>query len=197
MDGTRRPGLPRRPARHGGGRARRAAERLPCSPAATLDDLQSDRWSARAPPAWPWRRSSWTPGSALIVACDSLRRDPHRPRRLPGRHDERDQALARRDHQPGAARRRPAEVLEGTDLFIGLSGARVMPRRPGADEPRPVRLRDGQPDPRGDAGGGRAPRARDGHRPLRLPEPDQQRARLPGGLPRRAGRPRAPRSPRR
>ena len=52
-------------------------------------------------------------------------------------------------------------------------------------------LRDGQPDARGDARGGRALRARDRHRPLGLPEPDQQRALLPRHLPRRARRARA------
>ena len=92
----------------------------------------------------------------------------------------------------------PGDVIDGADLFIGLSGARVMPpdalarmarRRDG--------LRDGQPEPRGHARGGRAVRADHGHRPQRLPEPDQQRARLPGDLPRRARRPRARRSPRR
>ena len=56
-----------------------------------------------------------------------LRRDPHRPRRLRGRLDERPQALARREHEPGAARDGPPrEVLEGTDLFIGLSGPGII-----------------------------------------------------------------------
>ena len=79
------------------------------------------------------------------------------------------------------------------------------PRRPGArpgrgpqaHERRRLRVRDGQPEPRGAARGGRAVRARDGHRPLRLPQPDQQRAGLPGRLPRRARRARAATSPRR
>ena len=57
-----------------------------------------------------------------------------------------------------------------------------------ADEPGPVRVRDGQPQPRGAARGGRPARARDGDRALRLPEPDQQRARLPRRVPRRARR---------
>ena len=56
------------------------------------------------------------------------------------------------------------------------------------DGRRRDRLRDGEPDARGAAGGARRPRRRDRDRPLRLPEPDQQRARLPGHLPRRARR---------
>ena len=64
-------------------------------------------------------------------------------------------------------------------------------RLAGEDERRRDRLRDGQPDPRGDARGSRSPRADHGHRPLRLPEPDQQRARLPRHLPRRPRRRRA------
>src|SRR5581483_843455 len=47
--------------------------------------------------------------------------------------------------------------------------------------------------PRDPAGGGGAVRARDGHRPVRLPEPDQQRAVLPRVLPRPARLPRPPR----
>ena len=61
-------------------------------------------------------------------------------------------------------------------------------RGPGEDVRRRDRVRDGQPQPRGDAGGGPALRADHGHRPLRLPEPDQQRALLSGHLPRRARR---------
>ena len=86
----------------------------------------------------------------------------------------------------------PAEVIEGADLFVGLSG-------PGLVEASDLermnderdRLRDGQPDPRGDAGGRRALRPDHGHRPIRLPEPDQQRARVPGRVQGRARRRRA------
>ncbi len=47
--------------------------------------------------------------------------------------------------------------IDGMDLFIGLSGARVMPGRGArADEPGRDGLRDGQPDARGLARGGRA-----------------------------------------
>ena len=53
------------------------------------------------------------------------------------------------------------------------------------------------PTPEVAARGDRGRRRRDRHRPLRLPEPDQQRARLPRRLPRRARRARERRSPRR
>ena len=50
----------------------------------------------------------------------------------------------------------PREVIEGTDLFVGLSGPGIITAtRPPEDEPRPVRVRDGQPEPGGPARGGR------------------------------------------
>ena len=86
----------------------------------------------------------------------------------------------------------PQEVIEGAHLFIGLSGARVMPAEALArDGRRRDGVRDGQPDARGRARGGRAVRPDHRHRPLGLPEPDQQRPLLPRHLPRRARRPRA------
>ena len=62
-------------------------------------------------------------------------------------------------------------------LRSGPDRARIA----GEDERRRDRLRDGQPDARGHARGGRAARPDHGHRPLRLPEPDQQRALLSRG----------------
>ena len=61
-------------------------------------------------------------------------------------------------------------------------------RRRTGDGRRPDRVRDGQPRSRDPARTGRRSRAGDGHRAQRLPEPDQQRAGLPGHLPRRARR---------
>ena len=50
----------------------------------------------------------------------------------------------------------PNDVLEGADLFIGLSGPGLVDAESLAgDEPRRDRLRDGQPDARGDARGRR------------------------------------------
>ena len=52
----------------------------------------------------------------------------------------------------------PADILEGTDLFIGLSGPGIIAaQRSGADERRPVRVRHGQPEPGGQARGGSSP----------------------------------------
>jgi malate dehydrogenase (oxaloacetate-decarboxylating) len=104
------------------------------------------------------------------------------------------------------------EALAGADVFLGLSGpGAITPEgvRAMADRaivfamanPTPevlrveivdaaavIALRDGEPDPRGAAGGDRGRRRRDRDGPVRLPEPDQQRARVPGHLPRRARR---------
>ena len=81
------------------------------------------------------------------------------------------------------------EVLAGADVVLGAVGpGRDHRGRRAHDGARRDRLRDGQPGARGAARGGRRRRRDHGHRPLGLPEPDQQRARLPGRLPRRAGR---------
>ena len=101
-------------------------------------------------------------------------------RRARGAGRAHQQARRARDRGRGAGRRR--------------RGARAV--RPGRDHGgrrahdgrRRDRLRDGQPGARGPARGGRRGRRGHGHRPLGLPEPDQQRARLPGRVPRRAGR---------
>ena len=86
----------------------------------------------------------------------------------------------------------PADVIDGEDLLIGLSGARALPGAGArADEQGRDGVCDGQSQPRGQPRGGRQPRANRRHRALGLPEPDQQRAVLPGDLPRRAGRARA------
>ena len=100
--------------------------------------------------------------------------------RLPGRLDDADQALVRRDHQPGAALRRPRRRDRGRrPVHRPLRRARDARRGARADGRRRDGVRDGQPDARGHARGGRAVRAHHRHRPLGLPEPDQQRALLP------------------
>ena len=72
-----------------------------------------------------------------------------------------------------------------------LDAGRRLPGGDRADGRRRDRVRDGQPDARDRAGG---PAARQGRRrrdrTLGLPEPDQQRARVPRRLPRRPRRPR-------
>ena len=143
---------------------------------------------------------AWRPACAHVVGCRLARAlvSTERADYLDGSMNA-DQALVRREHQPrAAAPAPPADALEGCDLFIGLSGARHLPRR-GArrDEPR-TRWSSRWPT--------RTPRSRPRRPrryarimatgPLGLPQPDQQRARLPRHLPRRARRPRARRSPR-
>ena len=86
----------------------------------------------------------------------------------------------------------PAEILEGADLFIGLSGPGVITAR---DLERmntdPIVFAMANPTPEVTPEEASPLRARPCDRPLGLPEPDQQRARVPGHLPRRAGRARA------
>ena len=96
--------------------------------------------------------------------------------------DESGTAVGRRGRRDRG--RRPADRAVGRARDAGV-GAR-------ADEPRPDRVRAGQPGSRGGARGGASVRPDPRHRPLGLPEPDQQRAVLPRRVPRRARRPRDP-----
>ena len=85
---ARHPGLPRRPARHRRGHARRAAQRLPADRA--RHRRACARWSSGwAPPASRWRRSCGRPGVRDIVGCDS------RGALHPGREDYADGSIAR------------------------------------------------------------------------------------------------------
>ncbi len=84
-----------------------------------------------------------------------------------------------RGRRPRGRRRLPRPLDAGS----GLEG------RSRADGGRCDRLRDGEPDTRDRAGGSSARQGRGRrNRPLRLPEPDQQRARVPGRVPRSARR---------
>ena len=77
-----------------------------------------------------------------------------------------------------------AEALVGADVYLGVSGGVVPEEVVARMAPAVHHLRAREPDPRG-APGRRAPaRPGGGDRPLGLPEPDQQRARVPRGLPR-------------
>ena len=102
-------------------------------------------------------RSCWRPGCATSSAA--TRAAPS----TPGGADYLDgtmpggQAGVGAAHQSRAAVGTPVDVLEGADLLIGLSGARVVPAAAlERDEPRPDRVRDGQSQPRGLARGGAA-----------------------------------------
>ncbi len=81
------------------------------------------------------------------------------------------------------------EVLAGADVFIGLSSpGAVSVAGVGADGEGRDRVRDGEPDSRGLAGGDRPACRGRRYRQVGLPQPDQQRARVPGGVPRSARR---------
>ena len=87
-----------------------------------------------------------------------------------------------------------ADAMRGADVFAGVSVKGMVTPGDGQDHGQgPDHLRHGQPGSGDHAGGGAGGAARrdHGHRPLRLPQPGQQRARLPVHLPRRARR-RAP-----
>ena len=86
-----------------------------------------------------------------------------------------------------------ADVLEGADVFIGVSAPGILrPADLTADGPRSDRLRDGQSDPGDHARRCRSVRRSDGDRTLRFSQPGQQSARFPRHLPRRARLPREP-----
>ena len=185
--GARHPRLPRRPARHRGRRDGGALQRAE-------DRRQADRGPAGAVPRPRRRRHGLHEDDAGGGRHRDHRLRPQgrrldRPRGLPVGRDDRDQALVRREHQ----RRQGLRRAQRRDRGLRPVRRALRPRADrgevaGEDERRRDRLRDGQPDPRGDARGRRALRADHGHRPLRLPEPDQQRALLPRRLPRRPRR---------
>ena len=125
-------------------------------------------------------------GVQNLVVCDiegALYVGAPRPRSRAGgargAHEPRRRARHGRRHP---ARRRRARRRLGPRGGLGGGGAHH-----GA---RPDRLRDGQPDPRDPARGGPRRRRDHGHRTLGLPQPDQQRPRLPRRLPRGARHPR-------
>ena len=157
---ARHPGLPRRPARHRGRHARRADERRQAHRQGARGPQGPDRRPRRRR-ASPSRRSCCEPASRTIVGCDS-RGAVHTDRAdyLDGSMPPIKRWFAEATN-PDKRAGGPADVIDGADLFVGLSGARVMPAGgAGADEPRRDGLRDGQPEPGGHARGGRALRAR-------------------------------------
>ena len=81
-----------------------------------------------------------------------------------------------------------ADALVGADVFVGLSAGRVPEEQVAADGAGLLHLRHGQPRSGGRPGSGPPLRLGGGHRTQRLPEPDQQRAVLPGHLRRRLRR---------
>ena len=124
---ARHPGLPRRPARHRGRRPRRAAQRLQAHrPRARRACACSS--PASAPPGVAVTKILMEAGVRDIVGADSKGLVSTERADYARRLDERDQALVRRDAPtPTRSPARPADALEGADLFIGLSGARIFP----------------------------------------------------------------------
>ena len=127
---ARHPGLPRRPARHCDRRARRADQRMPLHPPPPAGSLGVDGGRRRR-----WRGGGQDPdelGHHRSGGLRSLRRDPHRPRRLRVGVDERAEGLAGREHQRRAA--------------LGLARRRAGGHRPvhravrprNRDRPRPA-----------------------------------------------------------
>ncbi len=83
----------------------------------------------------------------------------------------------------------PADVIDGADLLIGVSGARALPAEAlSRMNPDAMVFAMANPNPGGQARGGCSVRADHGDGTIGLPQPDQQRAVLPGDLQGRAGR---------
>ena len=125
-------------------------------------------------------------GVTDIIGCDRDGLAVHR-QEGPGRHQE----VVRQAHQPALLRRLGrAGPARRRRVHRAVRTRARQRRRDPHDGGRRDRLRHGQPRPRGAARGdpGRCPRDRD--RPLRLSQPDQQRALLPRHVPRRSQRPR-------
>ena len=117
------PRLPRRPARHRRRHARRGHQRLQAHRPPRRGRPRGDRRRRRGR-----HRRGEDPARRGRPRRDRLRlarRDPQGPRGL--RVAAADEALAADETNREGRAGSPAEVLEGTDLFVGLSGARVMP----------------------------------------------------------------------
>ena len=190
---ARHPGLPRRPARHRDHLGRRADQR-----AADHGPRTSRRpaWSsaARAPPASAARGSTATSACApRTCSCAT-----------PAACSTRGAAAGVNREKAEFLRETPArtlaDALRGADVFVGRLAGRPADAGDGEEHGAAAGdLRDGESRPR-DHAGRRAPGAqrRDrGDRALGLPEPGEQRARLPVHLPRRARRARLRASTRR
>ena len=132
------------------------------------------------------------------AATPRARCTPSRADYQDGTHAARSSAGSPSTPTPSSRTGGPADVIDGADLFVGLSGARVMPPEALArmnDDAMVFAMANPNPEVTPEEA---APYARiiaTGR--SRLPEPDQQRPLLPRHLPRRARRPRPRRSPRR
>ena len=183
---ARHPGLPRRPARHGDRRARGVAERAPSR-------RQARRGRAHRHHRLRRRRDGRArdmlqrAGARRIVGCDRRARSLFRgrpdldPCEAGVRGDGRTRDESDRHRGRGCSPARTSSSGSPCPGAVSRRGSR------GDGGPRD-RVRDGEPDARGRPGGDRGARRGRRDRTLRLPEPDQQRARVPRRLPRRARR---------
>ena len=131
------------------------------------------------------RRASATSSARTRAACCTCEREDY----LDGSMSPIKRWFAESTN-PDCRRGAPADVIDGHGpAHRRLRREGAARRVPRAHEPRRDGLRDGEPEPGGRPRGGRALRPDHGDGPLGLPEPDQQRALLPGHLPRRPGRP--------
>ena len=182
--GARHPGLPRRPARHGDRRAGGAAQRAE----GRRQDGSSDVRGRVSGVGRGRHRVHGDPARRRRRATHRVR--PSRARSTRAATASTAQAPARGATNPEGARGIADDVLAGADVFLGVSArARSAPRRSARWPPDPIVFAMAEPDARGHA-------RRTSSTPSRvvatgrsrLPEPDQQRARFPGRLPRRARR---------
>ena len=124
---ARHPRLPRRPARHRRRRARRAAQRRQAAPASgsrTCDVLVVGLGAAGIAVA----KILLAAGVTHIDRLRLARRAAHRRARTTSTaRCRRSSAGSPRPPTPSERAGGPADVIDGADLFIGLSGARVMP----------------------------------------------------------------------
>ena len=177
---ARHPGLPRRPARHRDRRPRRPDQRAAGRRQADSRTSGSSS-AASAPPGTPSSRCCTRRASRDIVACDR-NGALHSGQRAPGASTAAGSPRTpTRDGQAGTL----AEVLAGADVFIGVSAPDLLTGddiATMADDAIVFALAN--PDPEVDplAAGRHAAVVATGR--SRLPEPDQQRARLPRLLPR-------------
>ena len=96
----------------------------------------------------------------------------------------------------GVDRRRSRTRCVGADVLIGVSGGTIDEAALAGMAPGGIIFALANPTPEVHPDVARALRGGGRHRPQRLPEPDQQRARVPRRLPRARWTPARPGSPR-
>ena len=185
-DDARHPGLPRRPARHRDRRARRADQRAAGGRQAAR--RRADRGLGRRRRRHAIIRLLLRQGATDIIALRPARRPAPRHARACTTPAV---AGSPSNTNPTRLHRRPwRRCCAGADVFIGVS--RAEPARPATTSRRwptdAIVFALANPDPEVDPSAARRARRGRRDRPLRLPQPDQQRAGVPRLLPRDARR---------